>query len=80
MKPCVPNNLARIRAEKLNSLKEKYAAEFRKSLLGTVQTLLPEEDGIGWTGNYVRVKSAGTELSRVRITKADQEICEGEEV
>lgn len=80
MKPCVPNNLARERAEKLNVLKEKFAAEFRQSLLGTEQTVIPEQDGIGWTGNYVRVKSEGSELTRVRIVNTDQEICLGEKL
>ena len=78
MKPCVPNDLARKRAETLNVLKEKYAEEFRQSLLGTVQTVIPEQDGIGLTGNYVRVKSGGSGLHRVRITNTCQEICEGD--
>jgi tRNA A37 methylthiotransferase MiaB len=80
MKPCVPNNLSRIRAEKLNALKEIYAEEFRKSLLGTEQTFLPEQDGIGWTGNYIRVKAPGEGLSRIRITNTNQEIISGETV
>ena len=77
MRPCVPNNLAGIRAEKLNKLKEIFAEEFRGSLLETEQTFLPEQDGIGWTGNYIRVKAPGTGLSRIKITNTDQEIAEG---
>ena len=77
MKPVVPSVLARERAEKLTLLKEKFAAEFRHSLLGTVQTLIPEQDGIGLTGNYIRVKADGTGLMRVEITNTDQEVTIG---
>ena len=80
MKPCVPNNLSKERAELLNGLKETFAEEFRKSLAGTVQTLIPEQNGVGWTGNYVRVKAEGEGLLRVRITNTDQEILQGEPV
>ena len=80
MKPCVPNHLARERAAKLNELKEKYAAEFRYSLLGTVQTVIPEQKGIGFTGNYVHVKADGEGLFRVKITNADDEILLGEQI
>jgi threonylcarbamoyladenosine tRNA methylthiotransferase MtaB len=80
MKPAVPNHLAGERAEILNGLKEIFAAEFRRSLKGTVQSLIPEKDGIGWTGNYVRVKADGSGLFRVRITGTDQEILSGEKI
>lgn len=73
MKPCVPNYLAKERAEILNGLKEKYASEFRQSLLGTIQTMIPEQDGTGLTGNYVKVKAEVSGLFRVKITGIEGE-------
>lgn len=77
MKPCVPSRIAGERAAVLETLKEKLAAEFRSSLIGSVQSVIPEKDGIGWTGNYVRVKTAGSGLHRIRISGEENGILLG---
>lgn len=83
MIPQVPNAVAERRAEILHELAEKMRSDYHKSLLNTIQTVIPEEskDGIGegWTGNYVRCRfplngiSCG-ELVKVRITGMDSDI------
>ena len=77
MKPVVPGNVAQQRAEELARLKEICAEEFRRSLIGTVQTVIPERNGIGWSGNYVRVKVPGTGLVRARITGMEDDLLIG---
>lgn len=57
------------RARELIALGEKLEEAYIDSLLGTEQEVLMEENGEGYTGNYVRVRcgAASGELARVRI-------------
>lgn len=57
------------RAKELIALGETLEEQFIDGLVGTVQEVLMEENGEGYTGNYVRVRcdAASGELARVRI-------------
>lgn len=69
----MPNQLTRkekeTRAKELIALGETLEEKYIDSLIGTVQEVLMEENGEGYTGNYVRVRcgAASGELARVRI-------------
>lgn len=82
MRPRVPNAVAERRTAILRELAEKMKTAFHRSLVHTVQTVIPEEcsNGFceGWTGNYVRCRfpldeSFCGELVKVRITGMDPE-------
>ena len=76
----VPEGIIEERAARLRALGETMAENYRRSLIGTEQTVIPEEcseeSGEGWSGNYVRVRilrhglRAG-KLVRARITGMD---------
>ena len=70
------------RARELIALGKTLSTAFLRAQLGTVQQVLVESDGCGYTGNYVRVRTGGEEgaLKRVRITRIDKEIAIGEEL
>ena len=60
MTPRVPGDQVEERIARLHSLAEEMSAAFRRSLIGTFQTVIPEEctgdSGSGWTGSYVRAR------------------------
>ena len=67
----VPEGIIEERAARLRALGETMAENYRRSLIGTEQTVIPEEcseeSGEGWSGNYVRVRILrhGLRASRV---------------
>lgn len=68
------------RASELIAIGKEMEETFVESLIGTEQTVLIEDDGTGYTGNYVRVRCSGPEgeLVRVRITGRDHTLAIGE--
>lgn len=68
------------RASELIAIGKETEETFVESLIGTEQTVLIEDDGTGYTGNYVRVRCSGPEgdLVRVRITGRDHTLAFGE--
>ena len=81
MTPRIPEGTVEMRAARLRSLGEEMADAYRRSLIGSVQTVIPEEctedSGEGWSGNYVRVRILRKglrpgELVRAEITGMDQ--------
>ncbi len=67
------------RARELIALGDELERAFVDRQIGTVQQVLLEEDGTGYTGNYVRVRCPGPvgELVAVRITGRRDTIAEG---
>jgi threonylcarbamoyladenosine tRNA methylthiotransferase MtaB len=54
------------RTRRLVELSEKLKADFRARFAGTERTALAEDDGLGWTDNYIRVRvPAGTAPGRL---------------
>ena len=77
----MPNQLPKAvreeRAARLIELGKRMRTDFLKGYLGkTVNVLF--EDGEGLTPNYIRIKSAGTGISPVRITEICEDYCLGE--
>ena len=70
------------RAKELIALGETLERTFIDRQIGTVQQVLLEEDGTGYTGNYVRVRCPGPagELVSVRIVGREDSIAIGEEI
>lgn len=70
------------RAKELINLGDKLEKAFIDRQIGTVQQVLREEDGTGYTGNYVRVRCPGPagELVQVRIVGRKDTIAIGEEI
>jgi threonylcarbamoyladenosine tRNA methylthiotransferase MtaB len=68
------------RASELIAVGKEMEETFVESLIRTEQMVLIEDDGTGYTGNYVRVRCSGPEgeLVRVRITGCDHTIANGE--
>ncbi len=60
MTPRVPGDRVEKRIVRLHKLAEEMSAAFRSSLIGSMQTVIPEEctgdSGTGWTGSYVRTR------------------------
>ena len=55
-------------------LSEKLKADFRARFVGTERTALAEDDGRGWTDNYIRVRvPAGTMEGLVKARVGDTE-------
>lgn len=70
------------RAKELIAMGETLERAFIDRQIGTVQQVLREEDGTGYTGNYVRVRCPGPvgELVSVRIVGREDSIAIGEEI
>lgn len=70
------------RAKALIRLGERLQREFLLSQLGTVQEVLLETDGTGYTRNYVRVRLPGAEgaVKRALLTGIDGELAIGKEI
>ena len=68
------------RAMELIAIGDELEKDFINRQIGTVQQVLMEEDGTGYTGNYVRVRCPGPagELVTVRIVGRKDTIAEGE--
>ena len=68
------------RASELIAIGKEMEEAFVGSLVGTEQTVLIEDDGTGYTGNYVRVRCAGQEgeIIRARITGRNHTLAFGE--
>ena len=67
------------RARELIAIGDGLEKAFIDRQIGTVQQVLMEEDGTGYTGNYVRVRCPGPvgEPVRVRIVGRTNTIAEG---
>lgn len=70
------------RTKELIAIGEGLEKAFIDRQIGIVQQVLMEEDGTGYTGNYVRVRCPGSagELVRVRIVGREKTIAIGESV
>ena len=70
------------RAKEFIALGKRMTDAFLHAQIGTVQDVLVEEAGCGYTGNYVRVRTAGNpgDLVRVRITDIQKETAIGKEL
>ena len=70
------------RARELISLGKRLTDRFLAAQVGTVQEVLVEQAGRGYTGNYVHVQTEGRpgEIRRVRITGVENEIATGKEL
>lgn len=71
------------RTRRLIQLGRELASRYHRSLLGTVQEIPVEEDGRGYTANYVTCYVPGAlpgELVRARITGWDAEGLTGEKI
>ena len=70
------------RARELIALGDELEKVFIDRQIGTLQQVLMEEDGTGYTGNYVRVRCPGPagELVAVRIVGRKDTIAEGESI
>jgi threonylcarbamoyladenosine tRNA methylthiotransferase MtaB len=70
------------RARELINLGDELEKAFIDRQIGTVQQVLMEEDGTGYTGNYVRVRCPGPagEPVTVRIIGRENSIAIGEEI
>ena len=70
------------RARELINLGDELERAFIDRQIGTVQQVLMEEDGTGYTGNYVRVRCPGPagEPVTVRIIGRENSIAIGEEI
>ena len=68
------------RARELIALGDTMEAAFIDGLKGTVHQVLMEENGEGYTGNYVRVRcgAASGELASVRIVGRENKTAIGE--
>ena len=69
------------RAAELIALGHRLETAFVERQIGTEQEILLEDDGTGYTGNYVRVRAAGNEgeIRRVRIVGREDTTAIGEE-
>ena len=69
------------RAAALIALGHRLETAFVERQIGTEQEILLEDDGTGYTGNYVRVRAAGNEgeIRRVRIVGREDTTAIGEE-
>ncbi len=60
MKPLVHGDKVEERVERLHALANEMMTAYHRSLIGTVQTVIPEEcsaeSGEGWSGTYVRTR------------------------
>lgn len=70
------------RARELIALGEELEHAFIDRMLGSIQTVIVEDDGTGYTSNYVRVRTGGTEGEEktVRLTARENDIAIGEEI
>ena len=70
------------RAKELIAVGEELERAFIDRQINTVQQVLMEEDGTGYTGNYVRVRCPGpaNELVAVRIVGRENTIAIGESI
>lgn len=83
----VPENIRRERAQKLIGLGNKLEAEYVSNMVGSERLVLFEQPvgealAEGYTGEYVRVRAAGTPngFGRVRIVRAEGTLAIGEPV
>ena len=72
-----PKALAEQRAAKLSSLGLAKAEAFAKAQLGKTLDVLVEEDGSGWTDNYLHVTLPGIQIHRNTIVQVHIEKCLG---
>ena len=70
------------RTKELIAIGDELERAFIDRQIGTVQQVLMEEDGTGYTGNYVRVRCPGPagEPVTVRIVGRENTIAIGEEI
>ena len=80
MKPLVHGDKVEERVARLHALASEMMTAYHRSLIGTVQTVIPEEcgadSGEGWSGTYVRTRIQRPDLVpgrlvRTRITGMD---------
>ena len=70
------------RAAEIGRIAKRMEADFIDRHIGTVQTVLVEDDGTGYTGSYIRVRTGGSEGDTVRvlITGREDMIAIGKEI
>lgn len=70
------------RARELIAVGERLEAEYIDRFIGTVQTVILEDDGTGYTSNYIRVRVGGTEGEEktVRLVAREKDTVTGEEI
>ncbi|MBK9694769.1 MAG: radical SAM protein, partial [Elusimicrobia bacterium] len=69
-----PAAVLKERTRRLVDLSEKLKADFRARFVGTERTALAEDDGRGWTDNYIRVRvPAGAMEGLVKARVGDTE-------
>ena len=77
----MPQAVKHERAAKLIALGNKLEAAYAKEMIGTVREVLFEEDGEGYTPEYVRVRAdeavAPGEIRRVLIERTEDELALG---
>lgn len=78
--PCqVPENIKDLRAAKMARLAEKMKTDFEKKYIGDTVEVLFEQDGKGFTPNYIHVYAKGGDgLRKVKITGLGKEGLVGE--
>lgn len=81
MGPGISGDLVEKRLTRLHALAEEMAERYRKTLIGSMQTVIPEKCGddwgTGWSGSHVRTRVQWRglrpgELVRTRITGMDE--------
>ena len=75
----LPRALKEARTRELIALGERLEADFIDRQIGTTAAVIMEDDGTGYTGNYVRVRCGGAcgETVNVRITGRDGTVALG---
>ena len=75
----LPKAIKEKRAKELIEIGHKLETEYVRSMIGKTVTVLMEDDGTGYTANYVRVKCEGQpgELRTVKIIGQDDVIALG---
>lgn len=78
----VPEDVKNARTRELIAVGKAMTKQYLARQIGTVQSVLIENDGTGYTGNYVRVRCGGSEgdLVNVRIEAIEDELAIGKEI
>ena len=77
----LPNAVKQARARAMIALGEALEREYLAGMVGRTVTVLVERSGEGYSGNYIRIKTNGSDgaLITCRITSVENDIAYGEE-